>query len=148
MLVGGIRNSICSTSGPTANFREMFQLRTWNLEVQLRSSTFDVRTSNFEVGVWTSMFDLLGQTSKFEVGVNQRGCCSHFAQAHANYLLRAIPPHGPVPCFVPVPGRPIGEFAFHPHHCQFDSQPFRLLLLRRLWLSSLHCAYLPVWPTV
>ena len=43
-------------------------------------------------------------------------------------------PHAPVPCFVPVPGRPNGEFAFHQLPCR-PSLPVRFTaVLRRLWL--------------
>ena len=31
------------------------------------------------------------------------------------------------------------------HHCRFDSQPFRLLLLGRFWLPLRSIAQLPVW---
>ena len=71
-----------ATWGPTANFREMFPLRTWNFEVGVGTSMFDLlgRTSKFEVGVGTSMFDVTlsalffffhakfrSQTSKFQL---------------------------------------------------------------------------------
>ena len=59
-------------------------------------------------------------------------------------------PHAPVLCFVPVPGRPIGEFAFHQLPCRpspvrFSAVPFASSA-PPLAPSSLHCAYLPVWP--
>ena len=54
-------------------------------------------------------------------------------------------------CFVPVPERPIGEFAFHQLPCRpslpvrFSAVPFASSA-PPLAPSSLHCAHLPVWP--
>ena len=60
-------------------------------------------------------------------------------------------PHAPVPRLVSFPGRPHGECALH-QLANLPSLPFRLSAVPRasstppLAPSSLHCAYLPVWP--
>ena len=85
-----------STSGPTANFREMFRLRKWNFEIGLRSSMevgvlgLHVRSSrsNIEVRSWGLDFNVRCFPSPRAPATD---CCFHLFSVFSIFRSTPLP---------------------------------------------------------